>query len=321
MKMRREKKEPQGSGWTFGRQAGAKAVTVGLIGAILCGPLALAVAWNANRPIAQAATNAGEPGLTADQQSAGAYAVGYVAAWLSATRKNPGDLGSYVDLSSINEISEVPWEYRDLALVSVQPVDHDAVSVVVSGNVRELATSDGGETTADAWPRRYFQTTIRLVDGATRAIGLPAPIAAPAQADTANLIYTSALTTAAPAGEATMAFLGAYLAGSGDVTRYTSPNSEIQAIAPAPYVTVDAVDLRADGETTDSAPDGAELHVLATVKLASLSDQRLTSSYALTMTARAGRWEVTAIDPAPHQTADQTEPTTKPTPTASPKGK
>lgn len=314
--------EARGSSWTFGRQASSNLVAAGLIAAILCGPAALFVAMNsASRPIAAAATSDGDTGLTADQQGAGAYALGYVSAWLSATRDAPGGLGQYVDLASIRDLSTAPWEYRDMAVASIEQAGDDAVSVIVSANVRELASTDGGDTTTDAWPRRYFQTTVRLVDGATRVVGLPAPIAGPAQADTATLVYTQSLASSSAAHEAVLAFLGAYLAESGEISRYITPGSSITAITPAPFVSVDPVDVRVDKTPADDPADGDELRVLATVALSSITDQRLTSSYALTMTARAGRWEVTTIDPAPQQTASPRTDTPKPTPSASPEGK
>lgn len=314
--------QARGSSWTFGRQMSAKFVTVGLVAAILCGPIAVVLAMNsASRPIAVAETATSAEGITADQQRGGAYALGYVSAWLSATRDAPGELGQYIDLSAIRQISTVPWEYRDLAVASIEPAGDDALSVVVSANVRELASTDGGDTTADVWPRRYFQTTVRMVQGASRVVGLPAPVAGPLQADTATLVYSQSLAPSSAAHDAVLSFLGAYLAESGEISRYIAPGTRITAISPAPFVAVDALDLRVDNVPGDDPADGDELRVLGTVALTSITDQRLTSSYALTMTARAGRWEVTSIDPAPQQTASPRTDSPKPTPSASPEGK
>ena len=309
----------QGSSWTNGRQLGARAVTALLAAAILCGPLALVVATgNANRPLTAAAST-GSVALTTDQQAAGAFAVGYVSSWLRATRDEPGDLPAYIDVTAVRGLTDTPWEFRDETLVSVAPVagSQDMVSVVVAANVKQLAVTAEGDSTAEAWPRRYFQVAVMETAGSLRTIGLPAPIAGPAEAPTAQLVYSVDVNGSDPAFDAVFAFLGAYLAESGDVSRYTTPGSAIVAIAPAPYVQVELTDVIGDSAPASAPADGDTLRVLATATLTNALGQQVTATYALTLTARADRWEVTSIDPAP-QEAISTE--TVNTSTAQPNG-
>ena len=60
------------------------------------------------------------------------------------------------------------------------------------------------------------------------------------------------------------------------------------------------------------------MKVLATTTLMSPLEQQLTSTYSLTLTARASRWEVSAIDLAPQAASERSAtPTPTPTPTGS----
>ncbi|MGL1204114.1 hypothetical protein ACSTK0_24585, partial [Vibrio parahaemolyticus] len=81
------------------------------------------------------------------QQAAGGYAEGFVSSWLSATKDAPGDLATYVDLAALRQLSVTAWEYRDLSVVSVTPVDgSDFVNVVVAANIKELSVTDSDDT-------------------------------------------------------------------------------------------------------------------------------------------------------------------------------
>lgn len=294
----------QGSEWTAGRAFGQKAVTGALIVAVACGPLALVtVAVNGqSRPaIAQVIVDAP---LTAQQQAAGEYGAAFVAAWLGASRENEGTLATYINPAAVGQLSATAWKYRDLAVVSVAKSDEsDLLSVVVAANVEEFDMES--ESGAMIWPRRYFAVTVRVTDAGMSVVGLPAPVAAPAKEDSAvRLAYGQTVLQTSSARETVEAFLAAYLAGSGDISRYVSPGSEISAITPAPYMTITVTDVKSDVEPSDIPSTGSVVHVLATAEVSSASDQRLTTTYALTLTARDGRWETTSVDLAPLESVE-----------------
>ena len=302
MLKKKTKPEPEGHGstWTNGRALAGRAVSLVVLAAIAAGPIALVATFA--RPQEVIAASEERPGmLEPSQQAAGSFALGYVGAWLSATRDDNTELRRYVDVSAIRTLSDVAWEYRDLAVVSIAPAaTGDVITVVIAANVKELVNHNDG-TSSEEWPRRYFQVVVKTDEvGGLRVVGLPAPIAPPATVERVPALgYSISLPAATPAGDSVLAFLNAYLAGSGDITRYVTPGESITAIDPAPYVSVEAVELRADREPTQSPADGERLRVLAEVSLANVYDQRLTATYALTLTARADRWEITAIDLAP----------------------
>ncbi len=310
---------PQGSTWTQGRQTGAHVISILMLAAIVCAPFSLFMSWQAmSRPVA-AAPVVSSDGLTVSQQEAGAYAAGFVSEWLGAWKDHPGQLGDYVDVNTLRTLSEVPAEYRDLTVATIEPnKDSDIVTVVVSASVKELGPDPKKEGAAiEIWPRRYFQVPIVVTDAGMRPVGLPVPVSAPTSTGTVQLAYAKPLPSADPAAQTVMAFLGAYTTGKGDLSVYVSPGSEISAITPAPYLAVEAVDLRVDADAPKTPKDGTQLKVLATVTLTSPTDQTVTSTYALTLTARATRWEVSAIDPAPAE-IPKSDSAAAPAPTPSP---
>lgn len=309
----RKRTEPagEGSSWTAGRELGGRVISVVLLAAIACGPVALL--WQGTRPESVIAAPESSPSaLPAEQQAAGDFALAYVAAWLGASRDDRSELERFVDVSALGRISDTAWEYRDLAIASLEPGESDLVSVVVAANVRELVTDDEGGS-SDQWPRRYFQVVVNVGDdGALGVVGLPAPVAAPVAADVVTLGYRTSVPSNDPVADSVLAFLNAYLAGSGDITRVSTPGTSFQALTPAPYAAIDLVDLRADAATEGTPGNGDTLRVLATAGLTNVYDQRLTATYALTLIARDDRWEISAIDPVPLEGASTT---TQPTPT------
>lgn len=305
----------QGSSQTGLRALGARAVTAAAIGALVCGPLALVVGFTSMQVKPVAAQAVVDHRLTPVQQSTGEYAAGFVAAWLSSTRDNPSPLAAYVASSSVKLLSTQPWAYRDLTVASVDVTDgSDLVSVVVAANVEELDMES--EDGATIWPRRYFAVTVNASEAGLSVIGLPAPVAAPSKADTpVKLAYTESVMASSTAKATVVAFLNAYLAGSGEISRYVTPGSEITALTPAPFQVLEISDLLADTEPSDNPNTGAVVHVLATVDVSSAAGQQLTATYALTLTARDGRWETTSVDFTPLASS---KPAAAPEPTPAP---
>lgn len=307
----------QGSGWTNGRSLAQKAVTGLLYFGIVCGVLALCLQLLLPPAKPAAAVASTQAGLTVAEQQAAAYATSFVGAWLGASRQQPGTLLDYIDDSATSLLSEEPWTYRDLGVVSVDPVEGtDVVSVVVAANVEEYdMTSDDGLM---FWPRRYFSVPIRITNAGLTVMTLPTPVATPVRDfSSVQLPYTKTVPTNTSARTTVEAFLASYLAGSGDITRVISPGSTISAIDPAPYQELQVTDVRSDREASETPAGGDVVHVLATADVISASGQRLTTTYALTLTARDGRWETTTVDLAPQERstgATSTNPIPTPTP-------
>lgn len=295
----RAEKAAQGHPWTHGGEMGSKAIGVLLMGGILCGYVGVGVGWLAlNRPsgaVAQVQTEE----RTSVQRLAGGYAAGFVSEWLRATSEDPGELGTYVDLSGVGGyLSAKPWEYRDLEVVSSDIVDEKFVNVLLSANVKET-TTDEGDNELTSWPRRYWQVPISTHESGPKAMGFPTPVAAPSSGIGEDLAYSETLALSSEGGETVSNFLAAYLTGEGDITRFTSPDATFAAIDPAPYSRVDIIKLGSDLPADEQTDEGSELRVRAVIAAQNADERMATASYALTMTMRADRWEVLAIDDAP----------------------
>ncbi len=92
-------------------------------------------------------------------------------------------------------------------------------------------------------------------------------------------------------------FLAAYLTGAGEVDRYLAPGVNLTAVSPAPYASVEVQQVWAVEEAAaDQAvpADGTNVRVRAAVEARDAAG-RWPLAYELTLTARSGRWEVSAL--------------------------
>ncbi|MFJ9521307.1 hypothetical protein ACIRPK_24030 [Kitasatospora sp. NPDC101801] len=130
-----------------------------------------------------------------------------------------------------------------------------------------------------------------VVSAAPAQVAPPATIADP---DPAVPVYGSQVGDG-PLKETISGYLSAYLTGVGDSSRYVSPGVKI----PAPAATYTQITLKALSTTSavpSSPADGTVLQVQAVVQ-ASDATGEWPLSYPLALTARAGRWEITALAP------------------------
>lgn len=152
--------------------------------------------------------------------------------------------------------------------------------------------------------QRYYEVSVlREASGAMSVLAAPAVVAAPVRAASPSLLYSQSVRGDSQLASTTGAFLNALVAGRGDVTRYTTPGSSVRAVTPPAFAAVSVVQVASvemlSDRAQDTPKDDAVAHVLVTAG-ASTGEPTATSStvqYALTMTARQGRWEVTSIDP------------------------
>lgn len=306
--------------WTNGNAFSSKVVTAVVIAAVACGPIALLTSRsNQGAPVAAAPVTA-KPALTVLQQSAGAYAIGYVGAWLRATQTDSTALNSYIDSNSVR-LSQTPFDYQNIAVASVDAAPGHMVSVIVAADVKDASITDKSVQT---WPRRYFHVTVSATGNTLSAVTLPAPVAGPkASTESPDVGYPATLSADSKAAQPVMLFLAAYLSGQGETEPYTSPSTSIPAIKPAPYSSVSPLTVSADHAPSASPADGDKLAVLATVTVQNAVGQKLTATYALDLRARAGRWEVASLNSSPvvAQAADSIAPKPSPTGAGNQEGK
>lgn len=149
-------------------------------------------------------------------------------------------------------------------------------------------------------------TPTPIVDGISTlpayvATALPMLVTPLPRADAPTSAFASAaLTPDDPAQDTVTRFLSAYLAGVGELTRYTTPTSHLSAVTPSPYSSIEVTAIAlprgvtADHGATDPT-EGAGLSVQASVSATNRDGAIEMLTYPLELTARGGRWEVTGL--------------------------
>lgn len=253
------------------------------------------------------------------------FAENAIAQWLTATSTDPGTLP---DLFGVDpgDLPESPTQVTRIGAADSHEVQPGLWSVLVAADVTESAPSAGeppddsgddpstaDESSEQVTTRRYFRLAVAVDDaGGAGALGLPAPTAAPPAVD-AQLAYPVTVNSGEPVAAAAAEFLTAYLTGSGPLERIVSPGSTLRAPDPPPYRVVEETQVRAHTDPGELA-DGEPLRIVVDGR-AETPDRAVDLQYALTLTVRAGRWEVVAIDPAPARAdPSSTTPTQQPPP-------
>lgn len=297
--------------WTGGSQLATRAATVGLWLALICGPVALLLAVSvgaaAGTPIRPAAAPADPAGERAAVEE---FAQRFVVAWLQTPRGQEAQLQAYITAAALT-LPEQPFTAADPATANVAHVAAGVWAVTVAVTVTTPAqptaatTPPSPNTPASTSTRRYFQVPVNYTAGALVAAALPAPTAAPATAAAPRLAYRNPGPLSGPLAASVQGFLTALLTGNGDVTRYSSPGTAIAAVTPPPYTAVTVNDLMVDRDLaglTGQPAAGDQVRLLATATATAGPKQAITVQYALTLLARAGRWEVKAVDATPEST-------------------
>lgn len=174
---------------------------------------------------------------------------------------------------------------------------------------------DGGDSGGDAPVMRYFRVPVRDAGGpgGPVAVSWPAEVAAPrtsGQAPQPAYGSTQEAVGSHPLVRTLQDVVGAYLV-SGSLERYLAPGASLAPVRPAPYTraTVRRVaEIGTDSPLAEpaSAPrEGAKRRLLVDVEArtapartsGAASSRPLT--YAVVLTARDGRWEVSSLASAP----------------------
>lgn len=315
--------------------------------ALLSGPVALGLV--ATGTVSSAPTEVAAPVVAQDtnaEAQAGELARQLTIAWLEAKRGDEKALAEWVDVPgslpgdplfrvsepAVASIEQVPASEiypESLASSSEQPQSRvgssDGYSILVSAWVAE-SESDAPMS------RRYFHVPVVFTEAGARAASVPSPVAAPAVGTKVESNYSRTADRSHPMVVSAQQFLNAMLAGSGEIGRYTSPGVVVAPIDPpiASSVEVETVSTVDDlPPASETVKDGQTSQVLITARLRNEQSPGMSAQYALTMKARAGRWEVAAVDPAPQlrspsaapsvETSQSSSPTTQtpasPTPT------
>lgn len=176
-----------------------------------------------------------------------------------------------------------------VAAVALSPVDESHWAVTVAAEL--LERRDGGYSALGV---RHYQVGVVEVSGGLVATALPALVPPPTRGAGPELAGPGlGLPEPGDPVAATVGpFLGALLAGQGEVARYAAPGAVLAPVVPAPFA-----EVRLDRMAVEA--NGALRRVRASVEATTASGRRERLQYALELAERQGRWEVLAVGGAP----------------------
>jgi Conjugative transposon protein TcpC len=285
--------------WTNGSNLKTKAATGALVGALVLSPAGLVVGLAAASSGSPSTTETETVDTRGEQAAVEEFAARFVTTWLAANADNADELlAGLVEIPDSAEFPAVGLHTADPTVADVTQLDAGVWSVTIAVTTAPANAPEQGV-------RRFFQVPVVYDAGRLVAVALPAPIAAPTMADTPELGYASDLGSGHPAWRTVAGFMTALLAGKGDITRYLTPGTHVAPVAPTPYAAlrINQIAVNVDvGIEPDHVPsDGQQLAVLVTASgLATATDSAgLSVQYALVLTGRDGRWEVTEVEASP----------------------
>ncbi|TGB07394.1 conjugal transfer protein [Streptomyces sp. MZ04] len=309
--------EPDETGWKTSpaHLSGiTRLVRLGVWALVASGPLLGLMAFVASSGPAQGVDKPTAVPTPASPVGPTGFAELFVSAYLQAGQGTERDLAPYYSGSvalAVKPGSRTATQSTVIASGEVQP---GYWSITVAADV----TAQDGKGKPKRLGVQYFRVGIQATGpvsaggtatSATATTGytatsLPAQVAAPAALKPGALAYESdrGSSSTDPAVDTAKGFLAAYLTGTSELDRYASPGARLKAISPAPYaeVKVTAVQDDATSAGQQKVPaDGTVLHQLVQVDATDQSGSSVSLSYALTLTSRAGRWEVASVDDAP----------------------
>ncbi|MFE5518352.1 conjugal transfer protein [Streptomyces virginiae] len=286
---------------------GPRLVRLALWGALGAGPLALAATLFAPPTAVVQAAPAPHPAEARTPADPRGAAELFVDLWLRADETDADSsiatavrgLAPEVDLPKRPRPTDAPAAGRVVAVrTTVGPGTWTVVVAAVQD--RTESTPAGSPNTMAPLVRYYAVSGTGGTEGVPVTIGgAPAEVAAP----DAAAVPAAQFTHRVPAGGALETSLGefvrAYLGGwqNGGLERYLSPGLRLSVPKTAPYVRVEVTDVLAEAATAPAVPaDGAKARVRIRVSAEDKQGVRWPLAYRTEVTARAGRWEVSALE-------------------------
>lgn len=276
----------QAEPWTQGHNLSNKAITALVVVGLVVYPF---VASNISQSMSPESPSqvvqAKAAALPTPAQRARATAEGFVSAWLTATSENSDRLARYINVTDAR-LPKTGSEIREVTAADIQLIQDNAYRVTVNVEVKD---AEG------AWQLRSFD--VSFVSDAKQnllVLGLPSERSIQPAKGTKLDGYSRDLSANKAIIGSVEGFLQAYLTGAGDLTRFSSPGSNFVAASPAPYTSARLEYIVGDREPGEKIADGEILRVNARVLLISKTTEAL-GDFQMTLTARAGRWEITTL--------------------------
>ncbi|MFI9213921.1 conjugal transfer protein [Streptomyces sp. NPDC053253] len=279
---------------------------LGVWAALAAGPVALLASFGRPAPAAAerptTVTRTVQPETRADTGPAG-YAELVLGLWLGAGSDVNGPAARQLRLLAPS-VRIPDWGQRTVAverLAAMRTVrENSGWAVTVAAQFTEAAQTP---ERASAAGLRYFTIPVVLQQSGKTggsmgfaAAGAPMEVAGPAAGQMPTSPYGSPVPDG-PLVDSVTGFLTAFLGAEGGADRYLAPGVTLPRPAAGDYIAVEVDQLLADRRTSgqDTGRDGAGARVRAEVTATDSAGRKWPLSYALSLSARAGRWEVAAL--------------------------
>ncbi|MEV7004012.1 conjugal transfer protein [Streptomyces sp. NPDC093982] len=307
--------EPDETGWktSSAQLAGlSRLVCVGVWALVASGPVLGMLAFVSSSGPAQGVTKPVAIATPASPVGPAGFAELFVAAYLQAGQGTERNLAPYYAGSVALAVKSGTRTATQSTVIASREVQPGYWSVTVAADV----TAHDYKSKSQHLGVQYFRVGIKatgpagaggIEQGAAAgyaATSLPAQVAAPTAIKPGGLAYETdrGSSSADPSVETARGFLAAYLTGTTELDRYTSPGTRFQPINPAPYAALKVTGVQDDSSGSGQRKvlaDGTLLHQLVQVDATDQAGSPVSLSYALTLKSRAGRWEVASLDDAP----------------------
>lgn len=291
---------------------------LGVWAALVSGPIGLAVACASPANVTPTAQPAPPPSADLRMGDPSGVAVLFCDLWLrsdtgaadNSTAQAVHRLAPDVELPKRPDAAAaVP---QDAVAIRSARVGQERWSVVVA--VRLAARDDASprsSVVAGTRPLvRYYAVPVSSEEraggsGEFTVTAAPAQIAGPTGAKTSPSPFTQTLPAEGPLSSSLADFFRAYLAGVGDIERYLSPGTRLDAVPATGYVRIAVDEVSATSETAAGPvpADGTTSRVRARVTATDSTGARWPLAYELTVTARSGRWDITSLHAGSTHTA------------------
>jgi hypothetical protein len=230
--------------------------------------------------------------LPADSAGAEGFAELFVAAYLSFDEDT--ELAAPLNASPARA-EDQEWLAARTVSLGAEEIAPGYFAVTVAA---DLMAKDPDASEQPSWlpvGTRFYTVGVKETGSGWVATSPPTLVAAPPGGTPPELLVErmDGLRDVPGLEEAVTRFLAAYLAGEGELARYTSPGSPLSAVQPAPFSTVEIVEVG-----SVPTPDG-DRQVVARVVGTDDSGRTQVLQYALVVAEREGRWEVAELLPAP----------------------
>lgn len=290
---------------------GARWVRLATWSALGAGPLALAAAIYAPPTTVVQAAPAPSPVQSRPPADPRGAAEMFVDLWLRADASAPDSsiaaavrsLAPQVDLPKRSRSEAPPAPARVVALrTAAGPESWTVVVAAISDQPAPAASASDNPASKVPVVRYYAVSGSGGTDTTPVTIGgAPAEVAAPDAPQAPAVKLTHSVPGGSPLETSLGEFVRAYLSGGqgGGLERYLSPGLHLSAPKAAPYARVEVSGIVADSEVAagrDVPADGAKAQVRIQVTGEDKQGVRWPLVYRAEVTARTGRWEVSALE-------------------------